>query len=67
MVFTDNRIKCTAQSEGGEPLQCELKQTDLNTFYLRIKRTSCEKEISIPTERSDDLNPQKKRKIATGL
>lgn len=56
MNFSKIKINCSAQSSGVE-LSCCLKQTDVNTFCLQVKRKNCN-----ATELCSE-NPQKRIKI----
>lgn len=42
MTFTKMQLKCKAKSLEGEDLQCDIVQTDTNSFCIKIKRKKSE-------------------------
>lgn len=63
LTFSKIRIVCTAISSTGEKLFSDLKQTDMNTFSLKIKRKKYD-NFNEEDGDSDVLHPRKKSKYS---
>lgn len=59
MIFKKIRIGCSAQSsEPGVNLSCVLKQVDVNTLSVKIKRKMCDSTASNKPKRSKIIKTQ---------